>query len=115
MVIAIKKRMMREMMGHRARVQRRANEISNEIMKVLMEYIDEDGYGAVSPSLTMTILIGSEYGRYMAVVLLVVEHLAVVIRARLRRNDARCFNDIEDDDAGPGKNGIVQQPVSDGT
>ena len=78
-----------------------------------MEYIDEDGHGAISPSLTMTISIGSEYGRHRAVVL--VEHLAVILRARLRRNDGRCFNDIEYDDAGPGENGIVQRPVSIGT
>ena len=47
--------------------------------------------------------------------LVLVEHLDVVLRARLRRNDGRCFNDMEDDDADPGKNGIVHQPVSVGT
>ena len=55
-----------------------ANEIAHEIIKVLVESIDEGGHGAISP-LTMTISIGSDYGRHMAVVLLVVEYLAVII------------------------------------
>jgi len=92
-------------------MRQRCNEIADEIIKVLVESIDEGGHGAISP-LTMTISIGSEYGRHRAVVL--VEHLAVILRARLRRNDGRCFND-GDDAAGLGKNGIVQQPVSVGT
>lgn len=97
-------------------MRQRANEIADEIIKVLVESIDEGGHGPVSP-LTMTISIGSEYGRHRGVVL--VEHLAVVLRARLRRNDGREFNDEataeDDDDDRPGKNGIVKQPVSVGT
>ena len=89
-------------------MRQRANEIADEIIKVLVESIDEGGHGAISP-LTMTVSIGSEYGRHRAVVL--VEHLAVVLRARLRRNDGRRFNDTGD----AGGNGIVRQPVSVGT
>jgi hypothetical protein len=54
--------------------------------------------------LTMTISVGSEYDTHQSVVL--VEHLAVVLRARLRRNDSSRFND------NTGTNGIVRQPVS---
>ncbi|KAL7542440.1 hypothetical protein ACHAXR_011782 [Thalassiosira sp. AJA248-18] len=97
-------------------MRQRANEIADEIIKLLVESIDEGGHGAISP-LTMTISIGSEYGRHRAVVL--VEHLAVILRARLRRNDGRCFNDAGDEAGGgggdPGKNGVVRQPVSVGT
>ena len=67
-------------------MKRRANKIADEIIKVLVESIDEGGHGPISP-LTMTISIGSEYGRHRAVVL--VEHLAVILRAILRRNDTR--------------------------
>lgn len=89
-------------------MRQRANGIADEIIKMLVESIDEGGHGAISP-LTMTISIGSEYGRHRSVVL--VEHLAVVLRARLRRNDGRCFNGGR----GLGGNGIVRQPVSVGT
>ena len=57
--------------------------------------------------LTMTISVGSEYDTHQSVVL--VEHLAVVLRARLRRNDSSRFND------NTGTNSIVWQPVSLGT
>jgi len=99
-------------------MRRRADEIADEIVKVLVESIDEGGHGPVSP-LAMTISVGSEYGRHRSVVL--VEHLAVVLRARLRRNDGRRFDGVGgdatggDDDRGPGSNGIVRQPVSVGT
>jgi len=106
-------------------MRRRANEMADEIIAVLVESIDEGGHGAISP-LTMTVSVGSEYGRHRSVVL--VEHLGVVLRARLRRNDGRCFDDDdagaaaaagENDDVGRtrrGKNnGIVRQPVSVGT
>lgn len=89
-------------------MRQRANGIADEIIKMLVESIDEGGHGAISP-LTMTISIGSEYGRHRSVVL--VEHLAVVLRARLRRNDGQCFNG----GSGLGGNGIVRQPVSVGT
>ena len=82
------------------------DDIADEIIKVLVESIDEGGHGPVSP-LTMTVSVGSEYGRHRSVVL--VEHLVVVLRARLRRNDGSCFND------GAGTNGIVRQLVSVGT
>ena len=56
--------------------------------------------------LTMMVSVGSKYGRHRSVVL--VEHLAVVLRARLRRNnDSRFNNDAS-------TNGIVQQPISAG-
>jgi hypothetical protein len=87
-------------------MRRRVDDIADEIIKVLVESIDEGGHGPVSP-LTMTVSVGSEYGRHRSVVL--VEHLAVVLRARLRRNDGSRFND------GAGTNGIVRQPVSVGT
>ena len=57
--------------------------------------------------LTMTVSVGSEYGTQQLVVL--VEHLAVVLRARLRRNDGSRFND------NMSTNGIVRQPISVGT
>ena len=88
-------------------MRRRANEIADEAVKILVESIDEGGHGPVSP-LTMTISIGSEYGRHRSVVL--VEHLAVILRARLRRNDGNSFNE-----ASGGANGIVNSPVSVGT
>ena len=81
--------------------------IANKIIKALVESRDEGGHGPVSP-LTMTVSVGSEYGRHRSVVL--VEHLAVVLRARLRRNDGSRFND-----GAGGTNGIVRQPVSVGT
>lgn len=71
-------------------MRRRANEMSDDIIKILVESIDEGGHGPISP-LTMTISIGSEYCRHRAVVL--VEHLAVVLRARLRRNDGKGYDD----------------------
>ncbi|KAL9185429.1 hypothetical protein ACHAXT_003206 [Thalassiosira profunda] len=92
-------------------MRQRANDIADEVIKMLVESIDEGGHGAISP-LTMTISVGSEYGRHRSVVL--VEHLAVVLRARLRRNDGRRFNETGDAVSGA-TNGIVQQPVSVGT
>ena len=88
-------------------MRRRANEIADEAVKILVESIDEGGHGPISP-LTMTISIGSEYGRHRSVVL--VEHLAVILRARLRRNDGRSYNETSG-----GANGIVNHPVSVGT
>eukprot|EP00956_Cyclotella_meneghiniana_P021683 scaffold39746_cov74-Cyclotella_meneghiniana.AAC.11 len=64
----------------------KANSIADDIMVVLVEAIDEAGHGPISP-LTMTISIGSEIGKHRSVVL--VEHLAVILRSRLRRNDGR--------------------------
>lgn len=69
--------------------------------------INEGGHGPISP-LTMTISIGSEYGHHRAVVL--VEHLAVILRARLRRNDGKGYN--ENDVVGKVQNGIVRELVS---
>lgn len=89
-------------------MRRRANKIADEVIKVLVESIDEGGHGPISP-LTMTISIGSEYGRHRAVVL--VEHLAIILRARLRRNDGKSFND----DSSSKNNGIVRTAVSVGT
>ena len=86
----------------RSPMRQRVDDIADEIIKILVESIDEGGHGALSP-LTMTISIGSEYGRHRAVVL--VEHLAVVLKARLRRNDGNRFGCS-------GTNGIVLQPVS---
>ena len=57
--------------------------------------------------LTMTVSIGSKYGRHRLVVL--VEHLAVVLRARLRHNNGSRYNNDTS------TNGIVRQPVSMGT
>ena len=57
--------------------------------------------------LTVTVSVGSEYDTHRSVVL--VEHLAVVLPARLRRNDSSRFNDDM------GMNGIVWQPISMGT
>mmetsp|Transcript_19773 Transcript_19773/g.40993 ORF Transcript_19773/g.40993 Transcript_19773/m.40993 type:complete len:257 (+) Transcript_19773:301-1071(+) len=95
-------------------MRRRANEMADEIIRTIVESIDEGGHGPISP-LNMTISIGSEYGRHRSVVL--AEHLAVVLRARLRRNDGRRFGE---DDGGKGndeggRNGIVTQLVSVGT
>jgi hypothetical protein len=86
----------------RSPMRQRVDDIADEVIKILVESIDEGGHGALSP-LTMTISIGSEYGRHRAVVL--VEHLAVVLKARLRRNDGSRFGCS-------GTNGIVRQPVS---
>ena len=55
----------------------------------------------------MTVSIWSKYGRHRLVVL--VEHLAVVLRARLRHNDGSRFN------IDTITNSIVRQPVSVGT
>ncbi|KAL7483663.1 hypothetical protein ACHAW6_009347 [Cyclotella cf. meneghiniana] len=88
-------------------MKRRANKIADEIIKVLVESIDEGGHGPISP-LTMTISIGSEYGRHRAVVL--VEHLAVILRARLRRNDGKGYT--ENGAVNTIHNGIVRQLVS---
>ena len=87
-------------------MRKRANQIADEIVKVLVESIDEGGHGPISP-LTMTISIGSEYGRHRSVVL--VEHLAVVLRARLRRNNGKGFSENEESTV---RNGIVKQLVS---
>jgi hypothetical protein len=91
--------------GH-SLMRRRADNIADEIIKALVESRDKGGHGPVSP-LTMTISVGSEYHMHRSVVL--VEHPAVVLRARLRRNDSSRFNDDT------GTNGIVQQPISVGT
>ena len=87
-------------------MRQRVVDIANEIIKVLVKSIDERGNGPVLP-LTMTVSVGSEYGRHQSVVL--VEHLVVVLRARLRGNNSSRFNDDT------GTNGIVRQPVSVGT
>ena len=87
-------------------MRRRADDIADEIIKALVDLIDEGGHGPVSP-LTMTVSVGSKYGRHQSVVL--VEHPAVVLRARLRRNNGSRFNDDTS------TNGIVWQPVSMGT
>ena len=70
-------------------MRNRANDIADEVIKILVEAIDEGGHGPLSP-LSMQISIGSEYGRHRAVAL--VEHLGVILRARLRKNDGQCFN-----------------------
>ena len=88
------------------RMRRKANEIADDIIKVLVESIDEGGHGPISP-LTMSISIGSEYGRHRSVV--IVEHLAVILRARLRRNDGKGYSKGDNDLV---KNGIVTQLVS---
>ena len=93
-------------------MRQRTNAIADEIIKVLVEAIDEGEHSAINP-LTMTISIGSEYGRHRAVVL--VEHLAVVLRARLRRNDGKSFTDSSGSCSASNNNGIVKQPVSVGT
>ena len=87
-------------------MRRRADDIANEIIKALVKWIDKGGYSPVSP-LTMMVSVRSKYGRHQSVVLL--EHLAVVLRARLRCNNGSRFNDDT------GTNGIVRQPVSVGT
>eukprot|EP00985_Skeletonema_marinoi_P027141 scaffold21796_cov125-Skeletonema_marinoi.AAC.3 len=92
-------------------MRQRTNAIADEIIKVLVEAIDEGEHSAINP-LTMTISVGSEYGRHRAVVL--VEHLAVVLRARLRRNDGKSFTDSSGS-CSTSNNGIVKQPVSVGT
>jgi len=69
----------------RSLMRRRADDIADEIIKALIESRDEGGHGPVSP-LTMTVSVGSEYDTHRSVVL--VEHLVVVLRARLRRNDS---------------------------
>ena len=76
------------------------------MIKALVESRDEGGHDPVL-LLTMTVSIGSEYNTHRLVVL--VEHLAMVLRARLRCNDSSRFNDDM------GTNGIVWQPVSMGT
>jgi len=92
-------------------MRQRTNEIADGIIKVLVEAIDEGSHSAINP-LTMTISVGSEYGRHRSVVL--VEHLAVVLRARLRRNDGKSFTDSSGS-CSTSNNGIVKQPVSVGT
>ena len=93
-------------------MRQRTNEIADEIIKALVEAIDVGEHSAINP-LTMTISIGSEYGRHRSVVL--VEHLAVVLRARLRRNDGKSFTDSSGSLCSASNNGIVRQPVSVGT
>ena len=88
-------------------MRQRADDIAVvEIIKALVDLIDEGGHGPVLP-LTMTVSVGSKYDRHQSVVL--VEHSAVVLRARLRRNNGSRFN--EDTST----NGIVWQPVSMGS
>ncbi len=84
-------------------MRRRADDIADEIIKALVELIDKGGHDSVLP-LTITVSVGSKYGRHRLVVL--VEHLAVVLRARLRRNNGSRFND------NTSMNVIVRQPVS---
>lgn len=96
---------------NQSRMRQRTNEIADEVIKVLVEAIDEGNHSAINP-LTMTISVGSEYGRHRSVVL--VEHLAVVLRARLRRNDGKSFTDSSGS-CSASNNGIVKQPVSVGT
>jgi hypothetical protein len=85
----------------------RTDDIADEIIKALVKSRDKGGgHGPVLP-LAMTVSVGSEYNTHRSVVLL--EHLVVVLRARLRRNDSSRFNDDT------GTNGIVRQPVSVGT
>ena len=91
--------------GH-SPMRRRVEDIADKIIKALVESIDEGGHSPVSP-LTPTVSVRSKYGRHRLLVL--VEHLAVVLRARLRRNNSSRFND------NTSTNGIVQQPVSMGT
>ena len=87
-------------------MRRRADDIANKIIKALVKLIDKGGHGPVLP-LTMSVSVGSKHGRHQLMVL--VEHLAVVLRARLRRNDGSRFND------NTSTNGIVWQPISAGT
>ena len=87
-------------------MRQRADDIANKTIEAMVELIDEGEPGLVSP-LTMTVSVGSEYGRHRSVVL--VEHLMVVLRARLRRNNGSRF------DNDTGTNGIVRQPFSVGT
>ncbi len=88
-------------------MRQRAEDIFDEIIKALVKSIDEGGHSPVSP-LTMMVSVGSKYGRHRSVVL--VEHLVVVLRARVRCNDGSRFNDDTST-----MNGIVRQPVSVGT
>ncbi len=62
----------------------------NKIIKALVESIDKGGHGPVLP-LTMKVSVKSEYGRHQLVVS--VEHLVVVLQARLKRNNGHRFND----------------------
>ena len=82
------------------------DDITNKIIKALVKSIDKGGHGPVSP-LTMMVFDGTQYRRHRLVVL--VEHLVVVLQARLRRNDGHRFNDDMS------TNGIVRQPVRAGT
>ena len=87
-------------------MRRHPKDIADEILQVLVELRDKGGHGPVSPVI-MTVSVGSQYGRHQSVVL--VEHLAVVLRARLRHNGGNRFNDDTS------MKGIVWQPVSAGT
>ena len=80
--------------------------IANRIIKALVKSIDKGGHDPVTP-LTMTVPVGSKYGRHRLVVL--VEHLTVVLRARMRYNNVSRFNNDTS------TNCIVRQPVSAGT
>jgi hypothetical protein len=80
--------------------------IADKITKALVASIDGRGHGPVLP-LTMMVSVRSKYGRHRLVVL--VEHLAVVLQARLRHNSSSRFNDDT------GTNSIMCQPASVGT
>ena len=82
------------------------DEGARPIIKGMINLIDEGGHDPLSP-LTMTVFVGSKYCRHQLVVL--VEHPAVVLRARLRHNNGSRFNNSTS------TNGIVRQPVSMGT
>ena len=84
-------------------MRQRMDSIADKITKALVASIDGRGHGPVLP-LTMMVSVRSKYGRHRLVVL--VEHLAVVLRARLRRNNGSRFND------NTSMNVIVRQPVS---
>ena len=70
--------------GH-SPMRQRVDDIVDAIIKALVELIDEGGHGPVSP-LTMMVSVGSKYTHRLV---LLVEHLAVVLWARLRRNDSK--------------------------
>ena len=76
--------------GH-SPMRQRAVDIANVIIKALVELIDEGGHGLVLP-LTMMVSIRSEY-THQSVVL--VEHLAVVLWARLRHTTAKVLRSLQ--------------------
>ena len=81
-------------------MRRLADDIAYEIIKALVNLIDKKGHSPVLP-LTMRVSIGSKYGRHQSVVLM--EHPAVVLQARLRHNNGSRFNNDTS------TNGIVWQ------